>query len=79
MADEETQERSDGEDAPRPLAARLATWVLIAVVLALVLWGTLHAGIPPVNPEQRAPEGHWRGACASCHIVTDRAPLSDGG
>lgn len=78
MANDDTTARSGSEGPPRPLVAKLALWAMLAIVLVLVLWGTLHAGIPPVNPAQAAPEGHWRGACANCHIVTDKAPLSEG-
>lgn len=54
----------------------LVTAALI-VGTGVVLWGSLHIFVRPVNPQQKTPDGHFGGACWACHFVSDSAKLVD--
>jgi hypothetical protein len=64
-----------GEPTPLSPVAR-AAWIVGAVLLfagAFLL--ITHAAFPRVNPAQKAPSGHYPGACIVCHTVTADVPV----
>jgi hypothetical protein len=54
-----------------------STLVALAMVLVVILliWGSLHLFIRPINPQQKTPEGHFSGSCWACHFVRDSAKV----
>ena len=51
--------------------------VAIAVALAVValFWIALHVFIPPINPAQESPKGHFGEPCWACHLVNSSAQI----
>ncbi len=52
-------------------------WIIGAILVALMLWGSLHMFVPTINPKQQAPKGHVQGPCWTCHIVTAKAKVKE--
>ena len=64
-----------GEDlSDRPTPARIAAGVGGVVAILLLVWGAAHVVVPPVDPRQAAPAGHYTAPCWTCHIVSESAP-----
>ena len=54
----------------RPLAVRIATWIGVVVVVAILAVLVVHVMIRPVSPDQPVPVGHFSGPCGLCHFVS---------
>ena len=47
----------------------------VVAAIVLVMWGSMHAFLPTINPAEKRPEGHVPGPCWACHFVSQSAAL----
>ncbi len=67
---------TEAEERKPTLLAKIGTFVLIALVAVVAVYGLGHASIPQVNPEQKPPKRHFGEVkCSVCHVVTPKAKL----
>jgi hypothetical protein len=59
---------SEAEERKPTLLAKASTFVLIALVAVVAVYGLTHASIRPINPGQKAPKKHFGDVgCSVCH------------
>ncbi len=60
----------DLEQPERPLWFRIAVLVLIVAMIAFLFPVIVRLFLPPINPAQPPPPGHFDSQCAVCHEMT---------
>jgi hypothetical protein len=67
------------EPAPegRSLLARVAVIIAVVIALALLVPLLVKVFVPPINPAQKTPPGHFATQCGWCHDVSASVKMVD--